>query len=670
MVTDIGLILLLLAGLCALLAVCAAIYSSMSGRPAWALAGRNALVAIVPLLTLSVLAVVYANLVGDYRLEYATQVSSRATPWYLRITALWAGQNGSLLFWIWLMALFCAGALRREWDRWPDAMPVVLGVMAAVELFFIGLVIFYANPFARWWRLPGGEIISAVLPPPNGQSFMAADGRGLAPLLRHAGMVIHPPLLYLGFVGWLVPFAFAVAALMSGGPANIWLDLTRRWTLIAWLFLSAGLLVGARWAYDVLGWGGYWGWDAVENAALMPWLSATAFIHSATIQERRGMFRVWNMVLIILTFCQVILGTFITRTGVISSVHSFARSSIGAPFLVFTGVTLIGSTFLLLRRLDDLKSKDRLDNFLSREAAFLLQNVLFMLVNFVVALGTYFPILSELFSGDKITVGPPYYNQTVGPLLVPLLVLMGIAPLLGWRSTARLLLLRALGASALIATLAVVALVAARVSVVIALLGLWIVAFSGALVLLEAGRGILARRKTTGESYLLACWNLLRQNRRRYGGYLIHLAVVVMALGVIGAQHLQLETQRSLEVGQTLSIGDYTLQFVGLEMLPSAEADKEIVAARLSVTPNAGAPILLKPVQEIYANGERLTPPTLWMSLKEDLYILLVGWEDSGASATFKVFVNPLINWLWLGGLLFIVGTLVAASSKVKGANA
>ncbi|MBN1887684.1 MAG: heme lyase CcmF/NrfE family subunit [Thermoflexales bacterium] len=661
MIPDIGLITLILSGVCALFAL-AASAGARASRPAerWAQAGRNAVVAVAPLLTLSALALVYANLSGDYSLEYTTQVSSRATPTVLKITALWGGQNGSLLFWVWLMSLFSAGVLLIKWDEDRELRLYVTGILAAVLLFFTGLVLVYANPFARWWQLPDGHISAAVLPPAGSLPFAAADGYGLAALLRHPGMIIHPPFLYLGFVGFVVPFAYAMAALLAGRSGDTWLRATRRWTLAAWLFLSLGLLLGARWAYDVLGWGGYWGWDPVENAALMPWLSATAFVHSAIIQEKRGMLKTWNVFLIILTFCQVILGTFITRTGVIASVHSFARSSIGAPFLAFTAITLLGSISLLLARLEDLRSDNKLDKLLSREAAFLLQNVLFVLLNFVVALGTYFPILSDLVANNKITVGPPYYYQTVGPLLVPLLLLMGIAPLVSWRSASLPALLRLLWPPALAALLLTAGIFVLDGKNGFALLGFGVLAFSGLITLAEYARGARARHTLSAESYPLALWHLLGRNRRRYGAYLVHTAVILMGMGIIGTHFYQVETQRTLAPGQSLVVGGHSLRFERLELLPSAETDKQVLAARLSLT-SGGNPRIIRPFQELYDNGERITPPVLVSTLKEDLYVLLIGWESDGSSATLKVFVNPLINWLWIGSLVFVVGTLAAA---------
>jgi cytochrome c-type biogenesis protein CcmF len=475
-------------------------------------------------------------------------------------------------------------------------------------------------------------------------------------------MIAHPPFLYLGFVGFTIPYSFAMAALITGKTNDAWIRTTRRWTLMAWLFLGIGLLLGMRWAYDVLGWGGYWGWDAVENAALMPWISGTAFLHSVMIQEKRGMFKTWNMFLIILTFAQVILGTFITRTGVISSVHSFARSSIGVPFLAFTGVMLVGSIGLLLARLDDLKSENKLDSLLSREAAFIAQNALFLIVNLAVAIGTYFPIFSELFTDNKITVGAPYYQSVVGPLLVPLVLLMGIAPLISWRAASP----QALGKSALYlpgpATLvAVVIIYVLGIHNWAALLGFALVIYAGVIIVAEYARGVRARHKSTGESWPVALWNLIGRNRRRYGGYLVHAGIVLMGVGILGTHLYQQETQQALSVGRSLSIGGYQITFRQLELVPSGQADKIIVSARVEVSQNGKLLTTMRPYQEQYTNGERMTPPALLSSMKEDLYVLLGGWESDGSLATFKVFINPLVNWLWLGGLVFILGTLVAA---------
>ncbi len=684
MVTDIGLVAVLLAFASGIYSIVAAVYGARNQREDWATSARNAALVIAPLLTLAALLVIYSNLTGNFRLEYTAHVSSRSTPTILKITALWGGQNGSLLFWSWLMSMFVAGVMLRKWDKNRDLMPYVIAVAEIIQVFFLALVVLFANPFAKLWQTPQGDIVGAVFgasslfttlnsiglsgiaqtlfAPAGSLPFTPADGQGLAPLLRHPGMVAHPPFLYLGFVGFTIPYSFAMAALITGKTNDAWIRTTRRWTLMAWLFLGIGLMLGMRWAYDVLGWGGYWGWDAVENAALMPWISGTAFLHSVMIQEKRGMFKTWNMFLIILTFAQVILGTFITRTGVISSVHSFARSSIGVPFLTFTGVMLVGSIGLLLARLDDLKSENKLDSLLSREAAFVAQNALFLIINLAVAIGTYFPIFSELFTDNKITVGAPYYESVVGPLLVPLVLLMGIAPLISWRAASG----KALGKSALylpgpVTLAALVIIFAAGIRNWAALLGFALVIYAGVIIIVEYVRGVRARHRATGESLPVTLWNLIGRNRRRYGGYLVHTGIVLMGVGIIGTHLYQQETQQALVVGQSLSIGDYQVTFRQLELVPSGEADKQIVSARVDVSQNGKYLTTMRPYQEQYTNGERMTPPALLGSMKEDLYVLLGGYENDGSLATFKVFINPLVNWLWLGGLVFIFGTLVAA---------
>jgi cytochrome c-type biogenesis protein CcmF len=684
MITDIGLVAVILAFVSGIYSIVAAVHGARNRRENWVTSARNAALVIAPLLTLAAALIIYSNLTGNYRLEYTSHVSSRSTPTVLKITALWGGQNGSLLFWSWLMSMFVAGVLVRKWDKNRDLMPYVIAVAEVTQTFFLALVVLFANPFAKLWQTPQGDIVGAVFgasslfttlgsigfsgiaqtlfAPAGSLPFTPADGQGLAPLLRHPGMVAHPPFLYLGFVGFTIPYSFAMAALITGKTNDAWIRTTRRWTLMAWLFLGIGLLLGARWAYDVLGWGGYWGWDAVENAALMPWISGTAFLHSVMIQEKRGMFKTWNMFLIILTFAQVILGTFITRTGVISSVHSFARSSIGVPFLAFTGVMLVGSIGLLLARLDDLKSENKLDSLLSREAAFVAQNALFLIINLAVAIGTYFPIFSELFTDNKITVGAPYYQNVVGPLLVPLVLLMGVAPLISWRAASP----QALGKSALyfpgpVTLAALVTIFALGIRNWAALLGFALVIYAGVIIVMEYVRGVRARHKATGENWPVALWNLVGRNRRRYGGYLVHAGIVLMGVGVLGTHMYQQETQQALVVGQSLSIGGYQVTFRQLELVPSGQADKNIVSARVDVSRNGKLLATMRPYQEQYQNGERMTPPALLGSMKEDLYVLLGGWESDGSLATFKVFLNPLVNWLWLGGLMFIFGTLVAA---------
>ncbi len=667
MIADLGLWATALAFICAVYAVVASLYGVRRKQPVWVESARNAALAVLPLLTLASLTIIVSLVRGDFHLAYVVNTSNRAMPTFLKVTALWGGQNGSILFWSWLMSAFAFGVMLRKWDRDRELMPYVIAVTMITQAFFIGLVLFFANPFAKYWELPSGERVSAVLPPAGALPFRAADGRGLNPLLRHPGMIVHPPMLYLGFVGFTIPYAFAIAALLTGGHrSDAWIRTTRRWTLAAWLFLSLGLLLGGRWAYDVLGWGGYWGWDPVENAAFLPWLTGTAFLHSVMIQEKRGMLKVWNMVLIILTFCLVILGTFITRTGVISSVHAFARSEIGIPFFIFVGVALVGSVALLISRLEGLKGENQLDSLLSREAAFLLNNLLFMGITLAVFWGTFFPIFSELFTGTKITVGPPFYNRVTGPQFAALVLLMGIGPLVAWRRASAKALGRLLWLPTTSALLLAIALVFLGVSIPGAVVGFAIAEFTAATTLSEFWRGARARQRSSSEPFLTALSRLIGRNRRRYGGYLIHLGVVLIAVGVVGSHFFQKESQATLGRGESMTIAGYTLVYEGFRELPPKPGDDLVLdIATVGLYRDGRRLATLEPQREFYqTTQETLTPPALYggkMGL-EEIYLLLVGWEQAGlTSASFKVYINPLVNFIWLGGVVFILGTLVAA---------
>jgi cytochrome c-type biogenesis protein CcmF len=645
MIPDVGLIATWLALASAVGAVALALYGHWNKQTRWIESARRAAIAVWPLLTLAVLTIEYALLTNDFSLTSVANASSRDMPTLLKITALWGGgQNGSLLFWSWLMSTFTFAVMSRRWDQDRDLLPHVIVVTMGTLAFFTGLNFFAANPFER---LP----------------FTPADGRGLNPLLRHPAMVIHPPMLYLGFVGFVIPYAFAMAALAARRADARWIRLTRRWTLAAWLFLSLGLLLGGRWAYDVLGWGGYWSWDSVENAALMPWLTGTAFLHSVRIQERRGMLKIWNMLLIILTYGLVIFGTFITRTGVISSVHAFARSPVGPPFFGFLDITLIASIVMLLFRLDDLRSDNRLESLLSRESVFLLANLLFMTLTFSVFVGTMFPMVSELLSGDKITVGPRWFNQVTAPQFGLLVLLMGVAPLFAWRRQAIERLGRGLRWPFLISLAIVLTLLVGGMRNPGPLFAFWLVSFVGVTTLWEYGRGVVARRRAQQEPWPVALWRLTGRNRRRYGGYMIHLGVVCMALGILGTQLFTQETQGTLAVGDSMRLGGFEVTFNGLRDRPGG-GDRTIVEADLTLKRGRDGKVLrtLLPRRDLYHNSaETVTIPATRSTFSEDFYVILAGWESGGGAATFKMYLNPLINWLWFGGLVFIVGTLVAA---------
>src|SRR5512138_2299568 len=446
MPAEIGLIALTIAFLLSVYATFAALYGGQVGRSTWVDSARNASLSVFPLLTLSVLVIVYSLYVHDFSLAYVYDVSSRAMSSFLRVTALWGGQQGSVLFWAWLMAGFVGVVLLRKWDRDRELMPYVIFVAMLTTAFFVGVVLFITNPFMRLWHVPGAEeLTKAIFQPANAMPYIPDDGNGLNPLLRHFGMIGHPPTTYLGFTGFVIPFAYAIAALITGkSREDGWIRSTRRWSLVAWIFLSIGLILGGRWAYDVLGWGGFWGWDPVENAMLMPWLTGTAFLHSVMMTEKRGMLKKWNILLIIFTYSLALFGTFITRTGVVGSVHAFSKTALGPAFLAFISLTFISSMVLLFMRWNSLSSEHELESFASREAAFVLQNMLFLSITVAVLWGTVFPLITELVTGTKITVGPPYFKKVTGPMFLALVALMGITPLLAWRKQNYPRLLKAL----------------------------------------------------------------------------------------------------------------------------------------------------------------------------------------------------------------------------------
>jgi cytochrome c-type biogenesis protein CcmF len=663
MLANFGYGALIISFLISLYGVFAAVYGVRTNKPAWVESARLAMLLTFPLITISALSLIVLLVNGAYELEYVSSVTSNSMPIYLRITALWGGQAGSLVFWAWLMSAFATAVTLRKWKRDREFLPWVIVVSLVTLAFFLSLVVFFENPFERIWQYPSGQFEVAMFQPAGTTLAAMRDGQGLNPLLRHPGMIIHPPMLYLGFVAFVIPFAFAIAALVTGRTDDRWIRITRRWTLVAWLFLSLGLILGGRWAYDVLGWGGYWGWDPVEIAAFMPWLTGTAFLHSVMIQEKRGMLKHWNMVLIILTYCLVIFGTFLTRSGVLSSVHAFAQSAIGPMFFGFIGLTFVISLTLLLQRWDSLKSEARMTSMLSREALFLLQNLLWMSILVVCFWGVIFPLISELFTGQKVTVGPPFYERANAPLFASLLLLMGVAPLSAWgHSTARTLG-RAVWKPFIFSVVVGVGLpILMGVRAWPALLGFWLCAFVASVTLYEFWRGTMARHRRFGENFGQALWHLIGRNRRRYGGYILHLGVVLMAIGIIGIELFQTETQGTIPQGGSITLGDYTVTYKSLAIFDTPDG-RNVARAVLDVEKN-GQPVgQLYPRRDFFFESQQpMTIPGVRSTMEDDLYVLLVDWLPvSSQGASFKIYHNPLVNWLWLGGLVFILGTLVAA---------
>jgi len=640
----------------------AAAYGASNKKPEWVESARHAMVLTWPLLTVASGALIILLIQGRYDVGYVASVTSNSMPVYLKITALWGGQSGSLLFWSWLMAAFATAAGMRKWGRDRELLPWVIVVILVTLAFFVVLVVFFENPFARLWQTIDGQQIKAMFQPDGTLPLIPIDGRGLNPLLRHPGMIIHPPMLYLGFVSFVIPFAFAISALVTGRTDSRWIGITRRWRLIAWMFLSLGLILRGPWAYDVLGWGGYWGWDPVEIAAFMPWLTGTAFLHSVMIQEKRGMLKQWNMILIILTYTLVILGTFMTRSGLFSSVHAFAESGFGVYFLGFIGVTLIVSAALLINRWDDLKSENHLDSMFSREALFLLNNLLFMGILIVCLWGVLFPIITDIVGGQKVTVGPPFYERSVGPIAGGLLLLMGVAPLSVYGRASWKRLGRSLWKPGLASIILIVVLRFTGVTNIAALIGYGLVTLVTLVTLYEVWRGAFARHRRHGESLPLSLWRLAGRNRRRYGGYIIHIATVLMALGIIGIELFQSETQGTISRGEQITLGRYTMIFESLTQWDAADG-RNVARAVVDVYRDGVLVDQVFPRRDFYYDSQQsATIPGVRSTMEEDFYVLLVGWEAIGnQGATFKVYHNPLINFIWLGGIIFILGTMVAA---------
>ena len=672
MFSEFGFGVLLISFIVTLYSGIAAVYGVQSNSASVVESARRAQLLTFPLLSIAAGSLIYLLITNHFEVSFVYEVTSKSMPTYLKVTAWWGGQAGSLLFWAWLLAAFTSAVTLRKWNRDIEFLPWVIVVSSITLAFFLGMVVFYENPFSRFWQDAAGQIvmnaagdpIKSIFAPAGAVStFLPSDGRGLNPLLRHPGMVIHPPMLYLGFVSFVIPYAFAMAALITGRTDDRWIRITRRWSLWAWLFLSLGLVLGGRWAYDVLGWGGYWGWDPVEIAAFMPWLTGTAFLHSVMIQEKRGLLKHWNMILIILTYGLVIFGTFLTRSGVLSSVHAFANSPIGPFFMGFVSLTLIASIALLIKRWPELKSETEMKSMLSREALFLLNNLLFMGILVVCFWGVISPLASELFTGTKITVGPPYYERATGPLFAGLLFLMAVAPLSAWGHSTVQTLGRAIWKSAALATLVTVALIFTYTKNIYALIGFFAIALVLFATTHEFFRGAVARMNAQKENFFVAVGRLMGRNRRRYGGYIIHISMALMAIGILGIEIFQQETQGTIAAGESLELGEYRVEYRELASWDEFNAGVNYTRSVVDIYENGVFIGKLYPrIDYYYDSQQNMTIPGQHATLRDDLYILLVDWQPvSSEGATFKIYVNPLVNWLWIGSLTFLFGLIFAA---------
>jgi cytochrome c-type biogenesis protein CcmF len=668
MLAELGIVTTGLALICAVFALVASAYGAYNRLDRWVLSARNAALLTWPLLTTACIALIAAQVSGEFNIAYVWSTTQSSEPTFFKITALWGGQPGSLMFWAWVMSTFTGAAILLNWRSERRLMPWVITFTMATLAFFMILVVIYENPFSRFWTVPGAQnIVTAAFAPAGASLFQPADGQGLNPLLRHPGMVIHPPMLYSGYVGMTIPWAFAMAALASGQLNTNWIRATRRWTLVAWLFLSLGLILGGRWAYDVLGWGGYWGWDPVENAALLPWLTGTAFLHSVMIQEKRGMLKVWNMFLVILTFLLVILGTFSTRSGIVASVHSFAQSPIGLPMLIFVAIMMLGCLGLWVWRWQrgDLASDNQLDALISRESMFVLNNWIFVGIAVMVLWGTYAPVFTDLFRNEQITLGAEYYRAVVVPLFGALYVLMGVGPLVAWKKSSLSSLGRAVRIPVALTAVLVIFLYVTGTQSPGALFSYGLVAFAGFTTILEYYRGVRARMQSRGENALAALWRLFGRNRRRYGGYFIHLGVVVIGIGIIGSTVYQQQTQETINPGDKIALGNMSMVYKDVFQADAVDG-RAMVIADVSVYRNGQYVGDIRPRKDFF--GQDQNPMSIagqYSTLESDFYVLLTNWE--GNRVTFKVFLNPLVNLIWWGGLVLMLGTAIAAWPSPEG---
>ncbi len=601
-------------------------------------------------LTGAAFALVWAAFTNDFSVSYILHHSNRALPGAYKFAALWSGQEGSLLLWAWLLATYgLVLRLRHKVDVRLTAYAST--ILAGIQLFFLILLNFAAPPFA---------LVQGAVP---------ADGFGLNPLLQYPEMVIHPPMLYLGYVGFSVPFAFALGALIMRYPGEKWIHITRRWTMVTWLFLTCGIFLGAHWAYSVLGWGGYWGWDPVENASLMPWLTGTAFLHSVMMQEKRGMMKNWNVWLIFSTFLLTLLGTDLTRSGLVQSVHAFAQSSIGAWFHGFMFVVLAVCLFTFVLQRDHLKSDHKIESLASRESSFLFNNLVFLTLCFTVLWGTLFPIISEYVQGNRVTVGAPWYNRIAVPIGLFLLLLMAVGPLLAWRSSS----LRAIRRNFVLPSLAI-----AATSLALLAIGQrpWrdegvmyaFVAFSAAAgvvtaISTEFLRGAGVMRTQTGKNLAASMLLLVRKNTRRYGGYIVHFGVVVICIGLAGSAFNR-STEQEMDFRQSMKVGPYTLVCQDYTQDSNANYDSEY--ALLDVYRGGKKITQLAPEKRFYTASQQVsTMVANHSTLAWDLYVIYAGQNPDTNRPIIKVFLNPLVAWIWIGVFVIILGTAVALSPNL-----
>lgn len=636
--SDLGFIALILALGFAIYTGCAAVVGARRNSRLVVASAKRGVLVVAFFLVLSSAALIVSFLSHDFGVSYVAQHSSLAMPWYFTTAAFYGGQEGSLLYWALMLGVFSAIFALTAKRTVSVLVPYVIATLMAIQTFLLIVLITVSNPFAR---LP-------VAPP---------DGVGLNPLLMDPGMLVHPPMLLMGYMSFSIPFAFAVAALITGKLDSEWLRSIRRWTLAAWSIQTTGLILGAWWAYHVLGWGGYWGWDPVENAALLPWLTSTAFLHSTMVQERRGMLKVWNLVLVVASFTLAIFGTFEVRSGIISSVHSFAYSDIGIYFLVFLVIIIVFSTLLFLYRLPKLRPEQEFDSPISREGIFLLNNLLLVGIAFATLWGTIFPLISAALRQQTMTVGPPFYNAVNGPIFLVLLLAMGVGPLLAWRRTSLRTLWHNLGVPALAAAACAAILPLAGVRDIWANIAFAVCTFTAGAIFYELWRGMRVRHRH-GEAYPQALIMLIRRYRQRYGGYIVHLGLVMLAVGVIGSHFFQVQQDATLKAGQEMRIAGYSLKFYGNigETYPGTTSVKSI----LQVWQGDQYEGFIYPGRVFYQNFGNQPASIIAITTfgLTDVYVFLADWNGA-SEARIQVFINPLTPLVWYGGVVMLLGGIV-----------
>jgi cytochrome c-type biogenesis protein CcmF len=643
-----GAFALCLALLCAGYAFVAGIAGIAARKPLLTRSAWRAGIAVFPLVSVAVGSLEYLFFTNNYSFSYVVQHTNRELPFFYKFAALWAGQEGSLLFWTWLLSIWASLVLWTNRGKHPELMPYVGVVLSGVQVFFLTLNNFVAGPFGVLGIRGAGGM----------QLFTRADGAGLNPLLQYPEMVIHPPILYLGYTGFTVPFAFAMAALLGRYPGEKWIHITRRWTMVAWAFLGCGILLGAHWAYAVLGWGGYWSWDPVENASLLPWLTGTAFLHSVMMQEKRGMMRVWNVWLVFITFLLCILGTLLTRSGVVSSVHAFAQSSIGSWFAGFLAIATAFCVWAYWKNRDYLRADNQLDSLVSRESSFLFNNLILLAAAFAVLWGTLFPVFSEWVGKNKISVGPPFFNRVNIPIALFLIFLTGVGPLLAWRKTSLGSLRKNFAWPLAGGIIAAVVAAVFDFREIYSLICLGLSVFVTLTIASEFYRGARVIAGRAPVNLLAAAGQLTIRNTRRYGGYIVHFGMVLIFVGIAG-HPFNRDVQMEMKPGSSLNIGSFTLVCQNFDT--TSERNYRAERATIEVFRKDDSDMMLYPERRFYpASQVTETVVAVNTTPLRDLYVVFAGRSPENGQPVIHAYLNPLVKFIWFGGIVVLLGTLLA----------